>query len=175
MSTSAGTAEGADDPVEPVDPVTPTVVACASLGSRIEWIDTDAAGIYHNSTVIRLVEAAEAALTRQLGLDGYFPVAPRVRYESDFEAPLFFGQEVTTTVSVTELGRSSMTFSFEVWGEELDGAPRVLAARGRYVTVHLDRSGPGRPKSAPWPADWVERLTRGAGTDSALGGRDLRA
>ena len=60
----------------------------------IEWIDTDAAGIYHNSTVTRLVEAAEAALVRERGLDGYFPVAPRVRFEADFEAPLCFGQDV---------------------------------------------------------------------------------
>jgi acyl-CoA thioester hydrolase len=135
--------------------------ASASLRSRIEWIDTDAAGIYHNSTVIRLVEAAEAALTRERGLDGYFPVAPRVRFEADFGAPLFFGQEVTTTISVTELGTSSMTFGFEVWGEEFEQSARVRAAHGRYVTVHLDRSGPGRPTSAPWPAEWVERLTRG--------------
>lgn len=140
------------------------VVASATLRSRIEWVDTDAAGIYHNSTVIRLVEAAEAALAREHGLDGYFPVAPRVRYEADFEAPLFFGQEVTTTVSVLALGTSSMTFGFEVWGEALDRAPRAprapraRAARGRYVVVHVDRSGPGRPTSAPWPADWVERL-----------------
>ncbi|GAA2735430.1 hypothetical protein GCM10009867_17700 [Pedococcus aerophilus] len=133
-------------------------LASATLRSRIEWIDTDAAGIYHNSTVTRLVESTEAALTRERGLEGYFPVAPRVRFEADFEAPLFFGQEVTTTVSVAELGTSSMTFTFEVWGEEFEGAPRVRAAKGRYVTVHLDRSGPGRPQSAPWPADWVERL-----------------
>jgi acyl-CoA thioester hydrolase len=139
----------------------PGAVAGATLRSRIEWVDTDAAGIYHNSTVIRLVEAAEASLTRERGLDGYFPVAPRVRYEADFEAPLYFGQEVTTTVSVTELGTSSMTFTFEVWGEAFDGAPRVRAARGRYVTVHLDRSGQGRPQSSPWPAEWVARLTRG--------------
>jgi acyl-CoA thioester hydrolase len=106
-----------------------------------------------------LVESAEASLARERGLHGYFPVAPRVRYEADFEAPLFFGQEVTTTVSVAELGTSSMTFDFEVWGEAFEGAPRERAARGRYVTVHLDRSGPGRPSSAPWPAEWVERLT----------------
>ena len=135
-----------------------TAVASATQRSRIEWIDTDAAGIYHNSTVTRLVEATEATLVRERGLDGYFPVAPRVRFEADFEAPLFFGQEVTTTVSVAELGTSSMTFTFEVWGEAFDGVQRVRAARGRYVTVHLDRSGPGRPTSAPWPADWVQRL-----------------
>ena len=135
-----------------------TAIASATQRSRIEWIDTDAAGIYHNSTVTRLVEATEAALVRERGMDGYFPVAPRVRFEADFEAPLFFGQEVTTTVSVTELGTSSMTFGFEVWGEAFEGAERVRAAKGRYVTVHLDRTGPGRPTSAPWPDDWVQRL-----------------
>ena len=136
-------------------------VATASARSRIEWIDTDAAGIYHNSTVTRLVESVEAGLVRDRGLDGYFPVAPRVRFEADFEAPLYFGQEVTTTLAVTVLGRSSMTFEFEVWGEEFEGAPRVRAARGRYVTVHLERGGPGPARSTPWPAEWVERLTAG--------------
>ncbi|SDP66520.1 acyl-CoA thioester hydrolase [Pedococcus dokdonensis] len=142
------------------DQSAPPPVATAQARSRIEWVDTDAAGIYHNSTVTRLVESVEAQLVRERGLDGYFPVAPRVRFEADFEAPLYFGQEVTTTLSVTNLGRSSMTFEFEVWGEEFEGAPRARAARGRYVTVHLDRSGPGPARSTPWPPDWVERLTR---------------
>jgi len=135
--------------------------AVASVRSRIEWVDTDAAGIYHNSTVVRLVEAAEATLVRERGLEGYFPVAPRVRYEADFEAPLYFGQEVTTTVRVARLGTSSMTFAFEVWGEAFEGAPRVRAARGNYTTVHLDRGGPTPGRSTPWPVEWVDRLTRG--------------
>ena len=156
VSTAAPGADWTDDNAD-----ARPVLASATLRSRIEWVDTDAAGIYHNSTVIRLVEAAEAHLARERGMDGYFPVAPRVRYEADFEAPLFFGQEVTTTVSVVELGTSSMTFGFEVWGEEFEQAPRVRAARGRYVTVHLDRSGPGRATSALWPAEWVERLGGG--------------
>lgn len=163
MSASPGTrgADGTDETRAGNDGGGRPVLASATLRSRIEWVDTDAAGIYHNSTVIRLVEAAEAALARECGMDGYFPVAPRVRYEADFEAPLFFGQEVTTTVSVTALGTASMTFGFEVWGEEFEQSPRVRAARGRYVTVHLDRSGPGRATSAPWPAEWVERLSGG--------------
>ena len=42
-----------------------------------------------------------------------------------------------------------MTFGYEVWGEAFEQAPRIRAARGRYVTVHLHRSGPARPTSAP--------------------------
>ncbi len=136
-------------------------VAVGSTRSRVEWIDTDAAGIYHNSTVVRWVEAAEASLMRSRGLDGYFPAAPRVRYEVDFLAPLFFGQEVVTTVTVARVGRSSMRLEFEVRGEEHDGRPAYVAARGASVTVHLDRSradhGTGAA-AAPWPEDWLERL-----------------
>src|SRR6478672_13643539 len=110
--------------------------------TRVEWIDTDASGIYHNSTVTRFVEAAEASLVRTRGLDGYFPSAPRVRYEADFLAPLRFGQEVTATVSLARIGTSSMTWEFEVWGEAFEGAPRALAARGRYVTVHVGQAAP---------------------------------
>ena len=129
--------------------------------TRVEWIDTDASGIYHNSTVTRFVEAAEAELMRERGLPGYFPSAPRVRYEADFLAPLRFGQEATVTVQLAHVGTSSMTWEFEVWGEPYDEQPRVLAARGRYVTVHIGATaapGEARQGSTPWPAGWVDAL-----------------
>lgn len=128
--------------------------------TRIEWIDTDAAGIYHNSTVVRLVEAAEASLMHGLGLHGYFPAAPRVRYEVDFESPLFFGQDVCAVVEPVRIGTSSMTFAFEVWGEEFQGRPRARAAFGRCVTVHIGRDHRGGAVSAPWPREWVAALSR---------------
>jgi acyl-CoA thioester hydrolase len=39
------------------------------LRRRIEWIDTDAAGIYHWTTAFRLAEAAEGALYTALGIE----------------------------------------------------------------------------------------------------------
>ncbi|MGY5061043.1 acyl-CoA thioesterase, partial [Streptomyces sp. 900105755] len=104
---------------------------------RVEWSDTDASGHYHNTAVARFVEAAEAALVRERGVVGYFGVAPRVRYEVDFTAPLWFQQEVTTVLTVERVGTSSMTFGFEVWGEEIDGGARGLAGGGRDNVVHL--------------------------------------
>lgn len=141
-----------------------------SFRTRVEWIDTDASGIYHNSTVTRFVEAAEATLMRERGLGGYFASAPRARYEADFLAPLFFGQEATTTVVLAAVGSSSMTWEFEVWGEEFDGRPRTQAARGRYVTVHMGTGNvaatgdDGVRRSVPWPDDWVAALTSNCGT-----------
>ncbi|MQS17000.1 acyl-CoA thioesterase [Streptomyces kaniharaensis] len=115
-------------------------------------MDTDAAGHHHNTAVVRYVEAAEAELMRACGVTGYFGAAPRVRYEADFTAPLWFGQEVTTVLAVERVGTSSVTFRFEVWGEPTDRGPRQLAASGRYVAVHVPR---GRRESAPWPEEWV--------------------
>lgn len=133
--------------------------------TRVEWIDTDAAGIYHNAAVARFVEAAEATLMRERGLHGYFARAPRVRYEVEFEAPLHFGQQVTATVELERVGRSSMSFRFEVWGEAEAARPRVRAAHGSYVTVHVGSGHDvdGGARSAPWPADWVATLG-GSGT-----------
>jgi acyl-CoA thioester hydrolase len=115
-------------------------------------MDTDAAGHHHNTAVVRFVEAAEAALMRDCGIAGYFGAAPRVRYEADFTAPLWFGQEVTTILMVERIGTSSLTLRFEVWGEEIDDRPRSLAAAGRYVTVHVPAAHRG---AAPWPEVWI--------------------
>lgn len=111
-------------------------------------MDTDASGRYHNTAVVRFVEGAEAALMRERGVNGIAAVTPRARYEVGFRSPLWFGQEVTVNLVLERIGTSSMTFRFEVWGEE-------LAASGRYVTVHVPKPG---LVSAPWPPEWVAAL-----------------
>ena len=126
-------------------------------------MDTDAAGIHHNTAITRYVEGAEAELMRARGLQDYLPRAPRVRYEVDFESPLRAGQEFTSTVDLVRIGTSPMTFVFEVWGEAVEDRPRQRAAVGRLVTVHVagGHAGPEESSSSPWPAGWVEALRRG--------------
>lgn len=128
----------------------------AITSSRIEWADTDAGGHHHNSVIFRLVEAAEAELVRQLGLNGYFPAVPRVRHEADFRAPLWFGQEVTTRLWVEKVGTSSLTYAFEVWGEAFEERDRLCAASGRVIVVHAPVRAQG---SSPWPEAWRQALT----------------
>lgn len=77
----------------------------------------------------------------------------------DFESPLLFGQDVRTVVELVRIGTSSMTFAFEVWGEEFRGRPRGRAAHGRYVTAHIGRDQAGGAVSVPWPEEWVAALT----------------
>ena len=124
--------------------------------SRVEWMDTDAGGHHHNTSIVRFVESAEAELMRERGITGYFGVAPRVHYEADFRARLWFGQEVTTTVVLERIGASSLAFRFEVWGEQTEDHRRLLAAAGRYVTAHVPE---GESTSAPWPSAWISALT----------------
>jgi acyl-CoA thioester hydrolase len=127
-------------------------------------MDTDAAGHHHNTAVNRFVESAEAALMRDRGLDGYFGSAPRVHFEADYGARLWFGQEVTTTVVLERVGTSSMTFGFEVWGEAFEGRDRCRAAVGRFTTVHVPAGATG---ARPWPAKWLESLGAGLSVPSA--------
>lgn len=135
--------------------------------ARVEWIDTDAAGIHHHAAVARYVEAAEAALMREVGLGEYFPRAPRVHYEVDYESPLQFGQGVTVALEVRSIGTSSLTLGFEIWGDEFGGRARVRAAHGMYVTVHIAGThADGSARGVPWPAEWVEALAGPAESDA---------
>jgi acyl-CoA thioester hydrolase len=115
----------------------------------VEWPDTDAAGHYHHSSVIRWVEAAEAALHTELGLDELFGTVPRVHYEVDYLARLWFRDLVQITLEVESVGRTSLTYAFVV---RRDGE---VAARGRMVCVHADPKGEG---ATAWDGDVRARL-----------------
>ncbi|WP_225730434.1 MULTISPECIES: thioesterase family protein [unclassified Nocardia] len=120
-----------------------------TIERRVEWPDTDAAGHYHHSTVIRWVEAAEAVLLERLGLAGLFGAIPRVRYEVDYLERLWFGDLATVGLTVAEVGRSSVRYEFVV----TRGA--VTAARGILVAVHTANGTDG---AAAWPENVVRVL-----------------
>ncbi|MBT2509333.1 acyl-CoA thioesterase [Streptomyces sp. ISL-98] len=150
ISTPQPAASPADGRAEvPAPRNLPSVV----IERRVEWIDTDAAGHYHHSTVVRWVESAEAVLLRRLGLAHLFGSTPRVRFEADYRARLWFGETVRTELRVTKVGASSLHYAFTVRGEGEEGA----AATGRMVIAHAAARATG---SAPWPDDVREVLTK---------------
>ena len=120
----------------------------ASIERVVEWADTDASGHHHNSAVVRWMEAAEAELMRQLGLEDYFPVAPRVQQVLNFRGKLWFGQRIVATVWVDRIGESSLTLAFEVVAQPYGRSAGGPAADGTVTTVHVPRGTEG---SAPWP------------------------
>lgn len=114
-------------------------------------MDTDAAGIWHHSTIIRWTEDAEAELHRRLGIiDRTFGATPRVRVEFEFGAPLKFDAEVDVTLGVETIGTTSITYAVTV---ERDGES---LASGKMVAVLIDpRSGAKKV----WPDDMRQLLS----------------
>jgi acyl-CoA thioesterase FadM len=122
-----------------------TQPASISLRRRIEWMDTDAAGIYHWTTAFRLAEAAEAALHSALGIaDRTFGATPRVSVRADFTRALRFNDAVDVTLSVAAVGRTSVRYRLLIHHE---GA---LAVDGEITSCFIDRDS-GR--AIPWPDD----------------------
>src|SRR3954465_10037636 len=89
------------------------------LPRRIEWMDPDAAGIYHWTTVFRLAEAAEAALHTALGIaDFTFGATPRVAVQATFARPLRFNEPVEVAIAVQALGRTSVEYRLTIRSEQ---------------------------------------------------------
>src|SRR5579862_908704 len=85
---------------------------------RVEFSDTDMAGIMHFSNFFRFMEAAETAFLRSLGLSvvlsrsGVDVCLPRVHAECDYSAPLHFEDEVLIHLLVEKKGERTLTYQF---------------------------------------------------------------
>lgn len=109
--------------------------ASLRIRRRIEWSDTDASGHWHNTTAFRMVEWAETALLERLGiLDDVYAFLPRARIEADFHRPLEFRDLVDATITVVDVGTTSLTYDFTI-----DRAGERCVTM-RVVTVLIDES-----------------------------------
>ncbi len=86
---------------------------------RVEFRDTDAAGIVHFSAFFPMMEAAEHEALRHLGLSVIQPdpqgghlTWPRVSAKCDYVAAARFEDILSIEVSVSKLGTSSVTYEF---------------------------------------------------------------
>jgi YbgC/YbaW family acyl-CoA thioester hydrolase len=125
---------------------------------RVEFADTDMAGIVHFANFFRYMEAAEVEFLRSLGLSvkmtwqGESLGFPRVAASCDYLRPVTFEDVLDVTVRVQRVGRKSVTYAFEFTkaGEAV--------ARGQVTSVcvrmHADRSF----ESVELPAEVRARL-----------------
>ena len=119
---------------------------------RIQWFDTDASTKYHNTAPLRLMEEAEAALLDDLGIiKEVYGKMPRAHVSVDYRRPLRFWDETDVHLRIAEVGRTSITYTFEI----SDGS--VVYAEGRVVAVYIAEDG----KPSAWP-DGYRALLEGS-------------
>lgn len=92
---------------------------------RVEFHDTDMAGIIHFSNYFLYMEQAEHELFRSLGLKihGHFPDGtvygwPRVSVTASFSAPAYYDDLLDVRLTLLRRGASSLTVGYEFWRDE---------------------------------------------------------
>ena len=110
---------------------------------RVEFSDTDTAGLIHFSSMLRYMEEAEHAFYRSLGLPGYewtedqvFGI-PRVLVTCEFLAPLRYGEEVEVYLVVREVRTKAIRYEARFTREDESG--RTLVAQGAMTVVCATR------------------------------------
>lgn len=125
---------------------------------RIEFGDTDMAGIVHFSNFFRFMEAAECEFLRRRGLsvkmtwEGQAIAFPRVSATCDYTRPARFEDVLDVTVAIDRIGQKSVTYAFEFsrGGE--------LIARGKVTSVCCRVRPDHQLEGIEIPASFRERL-----------------
>jgi acyl-CoA thioester hydrolase len=149
---------------------------------RVEFADTDVAGIMHFSNFFRFMEVAEHAFYRSLGFSvhdfrpapGAPPIGwPRVHASADYRLPLFFEEEIEVELLIEEIRSKTIKYLFRFWKHPDQADKRALAATGHFVVVcvafgegssglgggHGSGDGSGRRmKAVAIPAEVRERI-----------------
>ena len=114
---------------------------------RVEFSETDMAGIVHYSNFFRFMESAEHGFFRSLGFSVVTrqvdpPVGwPRVHAECDYSKPLFFEDEVEIHMLVSEKKSKSLTYQFRF--RKMNATPPVEVARGSLTVVCVTHENGG--------------------------------
>jgi YbgC/YbaW family acyl-CoA thioester hydrolase len=128
---------------------------------RVQFSETDLAGIAHFSAYFRFMEEAEHALWRAAGLSigaaeqtgGW----PRVSAAFDYKSPLRFEDEFEVVVQIAETTRRSIRYAFTIT------AGSVLVGTGTMTAVCTMKED-GRLRAVDLPPDVIARLRAAAGS-----------
>ena len=125
---------------------------------RVEFCDTDAAGIVHFSRFFIYMETAEHELLRSVGLsvmqaEGDSHLSwPRVSANCNYTRPAKFEDLLTLEVSIARLGEKSVTFQHRFLLAD------QLLATGSMTNVCCRMTVGQPPQSLPIPAPIREKL-----------------
>lgn len=129
---------------------------------RVEFAETDAAGMVHFSVFFRYMEEAEHAIWRAAGMDIYASREthswPRISAKFDFKAPLRFQDAFEVR---TEMG--AVTRSTIQWAHVLMRGDDVIG-NGTVTAVYVQKNADGSMKSAAIPDETLSKLRSALGS-----------
>ena len=129
-----------------------------SIIHRVQFAETDAAGIVHFSNYFRWMEEVEHAFFRSLGLSVQMRHEdkeigwPRVSAGCDYEGPARFEDEVELRMSIGRIGEKSLSYKVEF----INRGKRI--ATGHSTSVCCELGGDGGIKAIRIPDDIRARL-----------------
>lgn len=106
---------------------------------RVQFYETDLAGIVHFANFFRYMEEAEHAFYRSIGFsvhkmvgqEGEEPVGwPRVHASADYRKPLKFEDEFVVELLVAAIGSKTIDYQFRFLGEGDE-----LLATGKFTVI----------------------------------------
>jgi acyl-CoA thioester hydrolase len=125
---------------------------------RVQFSETDLAGIAHFSAYFRFMEEAEHALWRaalSIGAAEQTGGWPRVSASFDYKSPLRFEDEFDVVVQIAETTRRSIRYAFTITlGNALVGTGTMTAVCTMKESGHL--------RAVDLPADVIARLRAAA-------------
>jgi len=126
---------------------------------RVEFFETDLAGIVHFANFYRFMEIAEHDFFRSLGLtvhgrfgDGTVFGWPRVSASCSFKSPAYYEDEIAIHVTVLRRTARSLTTGYEFRRGD------TLLATGEMKSAYCIIPPGSQLQSTDMPADCAERL-----------------
>lgn len=126
---------------------------------RVEFSDTDMAGIVHFAKFYLYMESAEAEYFRSIGITLANRVThgpshgwPRVASSCNYKSPAYFEDEIEVRLWVERVGVKSLSLRFEFWR----GETHLVTGKSKCAYCQFL---PDKPiKSLPIPDEWVKKF-----------------
>ena len=131
---------------------------------RIEFSETDMAGLVHFSNFFKYMETAQRDFFEAAGVDlirtepGELVGWPRVRAECKFSAPLRFGDTIDIHLAVKSVKDRAIDYQFRIFRCNMDGS-RTQAGKGHMTTILAKLDKGGKLQSAELSDDLRERIS----------------
>jgi acyl-CoA thioester hydrolase len=123
---------------------------------RVEFAETDLAGIVHFAMIFRYMEEAEHAMWRHAGLsiaDRSSDLSwPRVSAACEFRNPLFFEDEFEVWVRLAAARTRALDYEFTIVRGE------TVIAVGTMTSVCVRKTADGRMRATELPEEILTRL-----------------